>query len=53
MTIAADHDVVKMRHHEIGVGDMHIETKRARNKPGQAADREQPMKPSAYSIGVV
>ena len=38
---AADHDVVEMRDHEIGVGDVDVIGEAGEEQPGQAADGEQ------------
>ena len=37
----ADHDVVKVRDHEIGIVQLHVEPERGEKQAGQAADREQ------------
>ena len=39
---AADHDVMEMRDHEIGVVHLHVDGDRGEEQPRQAADREQP-----------
>ena len=40
-TDAADHDVVEMRDHEIGVGDVHVDRDRGEEQARQPAGREQ------------
>ena len=44
---AAHHDVVEMRDDEIGVGDVDIEARQARNSPVSPPMVNRPMKPSA------
>ena len=39
---AADHDVVEVRDHEVGVVQVDVEAERRQEQAGQAADREQP-----------
>ena len=48
---AADHDVVKMRDDEIGVGDWISIGTDARNSPVRPPMVNRPRKPNAYSIG--
>src|SRR5882724_9878414 len=38
---AADHNVMEMSHHKIGIGKMDINRERGEKKAGQATDREQ------------
>jgi hypothetical protein len=38
---AAHHDVVEMRDHEIGVGDVYIDSQASHEESRQAADRKQ------------
>jgi hypothetical protein len=41
---AADHDVVEVRHDEVGVGEVDVEPEVAEEEARQPADQEQPMK---------
>ena len=37
----ADHDVVEVGDHEIGIGDVHVDTQGGEEQAGEAADGEQ------------
>jgi hypothetical protein len=39
---AADHDVVEVRDHEVGVVEVDVGAERREEEAGQTADREQP-----------
>jgi hypothetical protein len=41
---AADHHVVKVSHHEVRIGYVHIDTERCQEQSGESADQEQPNK---------
>jgi len=53
MIVPPTNHVVEMGHHEIGLGDVHVDRKRREKHTGQAADREKLENPSAYSIGAL
>ena len=42
---AANHDVVEVRDHEVGVVDVHVEADGGEEETGQAADEEQADEP--------
>src|ERR1035437_3660066 len=39
---AAHHNVVEVGHHEVGIGDVNVDSERGHEQAGQAADGEQP-----------
>src|SRR4051794_18472772 len=41
----ANHDVMKMRDDEVGIGDVNIEAKRGEKKSSESADGKQPDEP--------